>query len=141
MYCENIIIGAGPSALQLGYFFKKENINYVILEKADCCASFFKKYPITDNLISLNKKYTGETDRDFNLRHDWNSLLNDENFLFTNFSDDLFAISLYRHRLHGPPICLLDLLLHPEQSNNGPEGLKASLGLSKSTLLRMFLIV
>jgi thioredoxin reductase len=90
MYCENIIIGAGPAGLQLAYFFKKANINYLILEKESSCASFFKNYPISDELISLNKKYTGETNDDFNLRHDWNSLLNDEKFLFTDLSDELY---------------------------------------------------
>lgn len=93
MNFENIIIGAGPSALQLGYFFEKNNIEYIILEKEDCCASFFSKFPIANQLISLNKKNTGETNPDFNLRHDWNSLLNDEQFLFTDYSDDLYPNS------------------------------------------------
>jgi len=97
MYCANIIIGAGPSALQLAYFFKKQQIEYLILEKENSCASFFEKYPISNKLISLNKKYTGEADNDFNIRHDWNSLLNDENFLFTDFSDELYPTSTSLH--------------------------------------------
>jgi thioredoxin reductase len=69
------------------------------LEKNSSCGSFFEKLPHSKNLISLNKKYTGETNKDFNLRHDWNSLLNDEQFLFTNFSDDLYPSSddLYKY--------------------------------------------
>lgn len=98
MYSENIIIGAGPAGLQLAYFFKKQQIEYVILEKENTCAFFFQKYPISNKLISLNKKYTGETDPDFNLRHDWNSLLNDENFLFTDFSDELYPTSSSLHQ-------------------------------------------
>jgi len=97
MNYENIIVGCGPSALQLAYFFKKQNIEYVVLERENSCASFFKKYPISNKLISLNKKYTGENDKDFNLRHDWNSLLNDENFLFTDFSDELYPTSSSLH--------------------------------------------
>lgn len=90
MIYENVIIGCGPAALQLGYYFEKNNINYIILEKEKHCASFFNNYPVSNKLISLNKKYTGETNPDFNLRHDWNSLLNDENFLFSDLTDELY---------------------------------------------------
>lgn len=98
MYYENIILGAGPSALQLGYYFKKSQIPYLIIEKQSTCASFFNKYPVSDKLISLNKKYTGETNSDFNLRHDWNSLLNDEGFLFTDYSDELYPSASHLHQ-------------------------------------------
>lgn len=99
MFYENVIIGGGPSALQLGYYFEKKNINYIILEKESECASFFKNYPISNQLISINKKYTGETNKDFNLRHDWNSLLNDENYLFTDITDQYYPESsdLFRY--------------------------------------------
>ena len=40
---DNIIIGAGPAGLQLGYFFEKNSINYLIFEKNDICGSFFSK--------------------------------------------------------------------------------------------------
>ena len=99
MEYDNIIVGAGPSALQLAYYFEKNNINYIILEKSNSCASFFNKYPIGNQLISLNKKYTGEINSDFNLRHDWNSLLNEENFLFSDITDQLYpeAHHLYNY--------------------------------------------
>ena len=90
MFIENIIIGAGPAGLQLGYFFEKHNIDYIILEKSNTCGSFFDKYPHSGQLISVNKKYTGSDNFDFNLRHDWNSLLNDDNILFTKFDDDYY---------------------------------------------------
>lgn len=93
MFIENIIIGSGPSGIQLGYFYKKNNIPYIILEKTNHVASFFDKFPHTKELISINKKYTGKTDKDFNLRHDWNSLLNDEDFYFTSYSDDYYPKS------------------------------------------------
>ena len=90
---DNIIIGAGPAGIQLGYFFQKHNIKYLIIEKSDICASFFNKYPHSKQLISLNKPFTGKDHPDFNLRHDWNSLLNDESFLFKNYSEELYPNS------------------------------------------------
>ena len=99
MYYDNIIIGAGPAGIQLAYYFKKYNISYTILEKSSSSASFFNKFPHSKGLISINKKYTGETNKDFNLRHDWNSLLNDENLLFSDISDELYPSSddLYKY--------------------------------------------
>lgn len=47
--------------------------------------SFFDKYPINRKLISLNKRNTGETNAEFNLRHDWNSLLTNND----DFEDEL----------------------------------------------------
>ena len=93
MFYENIIIGAGPAGLQAAYFFKKYNINYLVLEKNEICGSFFNHYPHSGKLISINKKYTGSDNKDFNLRHDWNSLLNDEQLLFTNYSDNYYPDS------------------------------------------------
>lgn len=59
------------------------------------------------SLVSINKKYTGQGDPEFNLRHDWNSLLTTLNvdakggtdFPFTNFSDEYFPHrdTLYRY--------------------------------------------
>ena len=99
MFIENIIIGSGPSGIQLAYFYKKYKIPYVVLERESVCASFFDKYPHTKELISINKKYTGSTNKDFNLRHDWNSLLNDEEFYFTDYSDEYYPKSndLYKY--------------------------------------------
>ena len=39
--------------------------------------SFFERYPRHDMLISINKRHTGKTNVEFNLRHDWNSLVTD----------------------------------------------------------------
>ena len=90
----NIIIGAGPAGIQLGYYFKEQNIEYIILEKSDICGSFFSKFPLSGKLISINKKYTGSDIPDFNLRHDWNSLISDKkDLLFTNYSDDYYPDS------------------------------------------------
>lgn len=99
MYYDNIIIGGGPSGIQLAYYFKKANIPYLLIEKTSNSGSFFKNYPHSKCLISINKKYTGETNKDFNLRHDWNSLLNEEGLLFGNISDELYPSSddLYKY--------------------------------------------
>jgi len=90
MKYDNIIIGAGPAGLQLGYYFKKANMNYVILEKSPMAGSFFDTFPHSGKLISINKKYTGTADPEFNLRHDWNSLLSDEKLLFTDYSEEYY---------------------------------------------------
>jgi len=91
MYKQNIILGAGPAGLQLGYYFEKHNIEYIILEKNNIPGSFFDKYPHSSKLISINKKNTGNDNKDFNLRHDWNSLLSeDEDLLFTKYSKEYY---------------------------------------------------
>ena len=89
-YCENIIIGAGPAGLQCAYFFKKYAFDYLVLERNSKAGSFFEKFPHSGKLISINKKYTGNDNQDFNLRHDWNSLLNDEGLLFTKYSNSFY---------------------------------------------------
>ena len=71
---EYIIIGSGPAGLQCAYFLEKFKKTYLILEKTNEVGSFFKKYPIHRKLISINKVHTGEKEKEFNLRHDWNSL-------------------------------------------------------------------
>lgn len=92
---DYIIVGAGPAGLQLGYFFQKHNYNYVIIEKTHQCGAFFDKFPIHQKLISINKVHTGSDDAEFNLRHDWNSLLTyeEEPFLFKEYSEEYFPNS------------------------------------------------
>ena len=88
---EYIIIGSGPAGLQTAYYLQKHNKKYVILEKSDEVGSFFKKYPIHRNLISINKVNTGTNNKEFNLRHDWNSLLSDDDsLLFKNYTKDFY---------------------------------------------------
>lgn len=85
-----IIIGAGPSGLQLAYSLQQKNVDYVILEK-DSIASFFTKYPRDGQLISFNKKYSIYDDPEVNLRWDWNSLLTDDySHSFTDYSDRFY---------------------------------------------------
>lgn len=88
---EYVIIGSGPAGLQSGYYLEKFKKDYLILEKSNSNGSFFKKYPIHRKLISINKINTGSTNKDFNLRHDWNSLLSDDNsLLFKNYTKEFF---------------------------------------------------
>jgi pyruvate/2-oxoglutarate dehydrogenase complex dihydrolipoamide dehydrogenase (E3) component len=94
---ENIILGCGPAALQCAYYFEKYKIPYIILEKNNDCASFFYNYPLSGKLISINKKNTGNDDKEYNLRHDWNSLLTDDDFRFTEYSDEYYP---KREELH-----------------------------------------
>jgi cation diffusion facilitator CzcD-associated flavoprotein CzcO len=73
---EYCIVGAGPAGIQLAHFLHKANSsNYVVLERHALAGSFFTEFPKQEHLISINKKYTGKSDKEFNLRHDWNSLL------------------------------------------------------------------
>ncbi|XP_003385457.1 PREDICTED: FAD-dependent oxidoreductase domain-containing protein 2-like [Amphimedon queenslandica] len=87
-YC---IIGAGPSGMQLGYFLQTSGRDYVIFERNSTSGSFFRQYPRHRKLISINKRYTGSTNEEFNLRHDWNSLLSHHPDLkMKHYSKDYF---------------------------------------------------
>ena len=87
---ETIIVGAGPGGLQLAYLMQRAGREYTVLEQADGAGAFFAKYPVHRQLISINKVNTGKADKEFNLRHDWNSLLDEEGYTFGQFSQELF---------------------------------------------------
>ena len=70
---EYCVVGAGPAGLQLAA--QLTGRDYIVLERAAAPGSFLKKYPRHRRLISINKRYTGRASKEFNLRHDWNSLL------------------------------------------------------------------
>ena len=74
-YC---IVGGGPGGLQLGQFLLAAGRDYVIFERGTGPGSFFERFPIHRQLISLNKRHTGRDNPEFNMRHDWNSLLGNE---------------------------------------------------------------
>ncbi|KAM4634461.1 FAD-dependent oxidoreductase domain-containing protein 2 [Polymixia lowei] len=98
-YC---VLGAGPAGLQMGHFLSKSKRDYVILERNSGPGSFFNIYPRHRKLISINKIYTGRRNREFNLRHDWNSLLSDKpDLLFQRVSRELYpAADAYPRYLH-----------------------------------------
>ncbi|XP_004610738.2 FAD-dependent oxidoreductase domain-containing protein 2 [Sorex araneus] len=87
-YC---VLGAGPAGLQMAYFLQRAGRDYVVLERASSPGSFFTRYPRHRKLISINKRHTGKANAEFNLRHDWNSLLShDPALLFPRYSDAYF---------------------------------------------------
>ncbi|KAL1465918.1 hypothetical protein MTO96_026980 [Rhipicephalus appendiculatus] len=87
-YC---VIGAGPSGLQMAYYLKKAGRDYRVFEKSNMTGYFFGTYPKHRKLISINKVHTGQQNPEYNLRHDWNSLLSDDpSLLFKHFSRDYF---------------------------------------------------
>jgi thioredoxin reductase len=87
---DYVIVGAGPGGCQLAYFLHRDQRDYVVLESGEV-GQFFTRYPRHRSLISNNKVHTGFTDRDKNLRWDWNSLLSDElDVVFTHYTGDYF---------------------------------------------------
>ncbi|KAM7114271.1 FAD-dependent oxidoreductase domain-containing protein 2 isoform 2-T2 [Molossus nigricans] len=87
-YC---VLGAGPAGLQMAYFLQQAGRDYAVFERAPGPGSFFTRYPRHRKLISINKRYTGRTNAEFNLRHDWNSLLShDPRLLFRHYSQAYF---------------------------------------------------
>jgi len=88
---EYLVIGAGPAGLQLAYFLEQTGRDYMVLEAGPAPGTFFRSFPRHRTLISSNKRYTGSTDPEFNLRMDWNSLLSDDPALrFTRYSERYF---------------------------------------------------
>lgn len=104
----------------MGYFLSKAKRDYIILERNSGPGSFFNKYashvlnalfyfsegastrpssvlfflsryPRHRKLISINKMNTGRENLEFNLRHDWNSLLSDKpDLLFRRVNSEFY---------------------------------------------------
>jgi thioredoxin reductase len=90
-YHEYIIVGAGPAGVQAAYYLQKAGRDYVVLERGDKPGYFFERFPRHRTLISINKRFNYFPEDDYNLRHDWNSLLSDDpEMRFTKYSDQLF---------------------------------------------------
>ncbi|MEM9213192.1 MAG: NAD(P)-binding domain-containing protein [Cyanobacteria bacterium P01_F01_bin.150] len=88
-----LIIGAGPAGLQMAYFLQKAGIDYLVLEANAQAGSFFQSNPRHRRLISINKRFNKFPEAEFNMRHDWNSLLTeaeDADPLFREYSTDLY---------------------------------------------------
>ncbi|KXJ26579.1 FAD-dependent oxidoreductase domain-containing protein 2 [Exaiptasia diaphana] len=87
-YC---VVGAGPGGLQMGFFLQKAGRDYIIFERSGVAGSFYVKFPRHRKLISINKRHTGKPNKEFNLRHDWNSLISDdESLLVKHYSKEFF---------------------------------------------------
>jgi len=77
-YC---IVGAGPGGVQSAYYLKKRKADFAVFERGPGAGTFYETYPRHRTLISINKKFTGKgglKSEQFNMRHDWNSLLSDD---------------------------------------------------------------
>lgn len=86
-----VILGGGPGGLQLAYYLEQANQDYIVLDSADIAGNTFAHFPRHRTLISINKRFTGSTDPEFNMRHDWNSLLcDDDQFRFKNYDKQFF---------------------------------------------------
>lgn len=91
MHVENLIVGAGPAGLQLGYLFHSNHQPYLILEQGETCGSFFSANPHCQGLVSFHKRHTLSQDPEENRRWDWNSLLTTGyEFPFTPYSDRIY---------------------------------------------------
>ena len=88
---EYCIVGAGPGGLQMAYFMARANRSFVVLERNDVVGSFYTTMPRHRKLISINKRFTGHANEEYNFRHDWHSLISDNSTLkFTRYSSDFF---------------------------------------------------
>ena len=86
-----VILGSGPGGIQLAYFLQQQGADYLVLDRASAPASSFTKFPRHRTLISNNKLFTGSDDAEFNMRHDWNSLLcDDDDFRLKNYDKKYF---------------------------------------------------
>ncbi|XP_043535910.1 FAD-dependent oxidoreductase domain-containing protein 2 isoform X1 [Chiloscyllium plagiosum] len=91
LHIDYCVIGAGPGGLQMAYFLQQSQRHYLVFERSNLSGSFFVRYPRHRKLISINKQYTGKQNKEFNLRHDWNSLLShDDNLLYKHYTKDFF---------------------------------------------------
>lgn len=52
---DYLIVGAGGSGIQLALFFEKYGMEYQVLEKEDVVGSFWTKFPVFGEMISVNK--------------------------------------------------------------------------------------
>jgi thioredoxin reductase len=86
-----LVVGAGPAGLQMAYFLQREGHECLVLEAGDRVGGFFEVQPRHRRMISTNRRFNLFPEEDFNLRHDWNSLLSDDpNLKFGAYSEELF---------------------------------------------------
>lgn len=91
---ETCIIGAGAAGLQLGHLLHSAGRSYAIFERSGSAGSWWARYPVHRRLISVNTVVTGSSDPEFNMRHDWNSLIeNDEVPKVTNRTRDKWPLA------------------------------------------------
>jgi len=69
---DYLIVGAGGSGIQAALLLQKYNYSYTILEKESQVGSFWLRFPVFGELISVNKKVRNETQQ---WKYDWHSML------------------------------------------------------------------
>ncbi|MEU7059048.1 NAD(P)-binding domain-containing protein [Streptomyces sp. NPDC046197] len=91
---DYLVVGAGPAGLQVAQLLHAGGYDYEVVEESGMPGAFFARYPRHRQLISVNKRYTGSSDPEFNLRSDWNSLLSDRPELrFTRYTESYFPFA------------------------------------------------
>jgi hypothetical protein len=88
-YHRYIVVGAGPGGLQIAHYLASAGRDYIVLDGGGSAGSFFHTFPRFRQLISINKRATGRSELDFNLRHDWNSLLSEASHSVQGTGDEL----------------------------------------------------
>ena len=91
-YHDFLVVGGGPAGIQAGILLQNKNLDYLILERTSAVGAHWSHYPRHRGLISINKRFTGSDNAEFNLRHDWNSLLTTAKSQkpFTEYTDELY---------------------------------------------------
>ena len=69
---DTIIVGAGGAGLQAAVLLSKRNMSYVVLEASHSVGSFWHRFPVFEQLISINKRVRNSSQA---WRFDWHSLL------------------------------------------------------------------
>ena len=92
IYHDFLVVGGGPAGIQAGILLQNKSLDYLILERTNAVGAHWSSYPRHRSLISINKRFTGSDNAEFNLRHDWNSLLTTSPFQkpFTEYTDELY---------------------------------------------------
>ena len=110
---DYLIVGAGPAGVQMTLFMKQAGRKFITLESSKVVGSFYLNQPRHGKLISINKLYNTCQDKDYNLRHDWNSLLSDSSeLLFRNYSQEIFPSNTALVQYMSDFADKLDLLQH-----------------------------
>lgn len=121
---DYLIIGAGGSGIQMALFLQKYGHSYTILEKESVAGSFWTKYPVHGELISVNKWTRNETQR---LRYDWHSML-EAPLQMLDITEDYFPQGIDWHRYMQQVVEMAQLKVEygvevtkiVSQSNNSP---------------------
>ncbi|HVZ36468.1 MAG TPA: NAD(P)-binding domain-containing protein, partial [Polyangiaceae bacterium] len=110
MHHPYVIVGAGPAGLQLSYFLKRAGLDHVLIDRGTAPGAFFQTFPRHRKLISINKKHVGTDDPELRMRWDWNSLISDDAYRFSDVTpryfpaaDDFVAYLAEFRRRHELP--------------------------------------